>query len=178
MTAQVSNRMLIDGHSHHLLSDPLPGFFNKRRRRPSFCAVETANWRGYVTTWQIAEGKLYLVDLVGTVCCRAPDKNGTASNWCKIGHDGACEVAEIQLSDIDVVPPGGFLAEWFSGELRLPQGDLVHYEHIGWASTFESDLCVSFKRGRELSRRVVSAEERLAQTYRPKRLVWPRLRTH
>jgi hypothetical protein len=38
-------------------------------------------------------------------------------------------------------------AEWFSGEIKIPQGKMLHYEHMGYISIFEKDLFLEFKKG-------------------------------
>jgi hypothetical protein len=38
-------------------------------------------------------------------------------------------------------------AHWYSGTLRVPQGELLKYRHMGWASTFESDLLIEVEDG-------------------------------
>ena len=38
-------------------------------------------------------------------------------------------------------------ADWFTGEIRIPQGDLLEYVHGGYDSTYEKDLFLDFKEG-------------------------------
>jgi len=93
-----------------------------------FTSPHTANWRGYVGTWEIieAEGaeRLYLVGIE------------------------AHKDYETILTLPDLFP--GFdkvFAHWFTGELRCPQGSLVEYVHMGYASTYEYELFLEFKQG-------------------------------
>ena len=38
-------------------------------------------------------------------------------------------------------------ANWFNGEIRIPQGEVLEYVHMGYASLYESDLFLVFKNG-------------------------------
>jgi hypothetical protein len=38
-------------------------------------------------------------------------------------------------------------AHWYSGLLSIPQGDLVEYVHMGFASVYERDLLISVEQG-------------------------------
>ena len=50
---------------------------------------------------------------------------------------------------IDVIFPNQkkVFAEWFTGEIKIPQGKMLHYEHMGYMSIFEKDLFLEFKKG-------------------------------
>jgi hypothetical protein len=38
-------------------------------------------------------------------------------------------------------------ADWFTGVLRIPQGKLVHYVHMGFGSVFENELHIKIENG-------------------------------
>jgi hypothetical protein len=38
-------------------------------------------------------------------------------------------------------------AHWFSGKVRLPQGELLNYVHMGFGSTYERDEFIRFNKG-------------------------------
>uniref|UniRef100_UPI004048127B hypothetical protein n=1 Tax=Polynucleobacter sp. TaxID=2029855 RepID=UPI004048127B len=93
-----------------------------------FQSPHTANWRGYVGTWEILEHqeveRLYLVGL------------------------SAHKTYEEILSLSDVFPGHDkVFAHWFTGELRCPQGAQLEYRHMGYASVYEYDLLMDFKQG-------------------------------
>ena len=126
MTAQVSEKLLYEGKSIFLFSEPLALYLMQNQIR--FTSPHTANWRGYVGTWEIIETegveRLYLVGIE------------------------AHKDYETILTLPDLFP--GFdkvFAHWFTGELRCPQGDLVEYVHMGYASTYEYELFLEFKQG-------------------------------
>ena len=39
------------------------------------------------------------------------------------------------------------LADWFSGVLRIPQGKIMKYVHMGFGSVFERELHIKIKKG-------------------------------
>ena len=126
MTAQVSEKLLYEGKSIFLFSEPLALYLMQNQIR--FTSPHTANWRGYVGTWEIIETegveRLYLVGIE------------------------AHKDYETILTLPDLFP--GFdkvFAHWFTGELRCPQGELLNYVHGGYASTYEYDLMMEFKQG-------------------------------
>ena len=126
MTAQVSEKLLYEGKSIFLFSEPLALYLMQNQIR--FTSPHTANWRGYVGTWEIIETegveRLYLVGIE------------------------AHKDYETILTLPDLFP--GFdkvFAHWFTGELRCPQGNLVEYIHMGYASTYEYELFLEFKQG-------------------------------
>ena len=126
MTAQVSEKLLYEGKSIFLFSEPLALYL--KQNGIEFESPHTANWRGYVGTWEVieAEGaeRLYLIGI-------------------KAHKD-----YETILTLPDLFP--GFdkvFAHWFTGELRCPQGELLNYVHGGYASTYEYDLMMEFKQG-------------------------------
>lgn len=126
MTAQVAERLIYGDKEIPLYTNPLSLFL--KQSGISFKSPHTANWRGYVGTWEIIETdgieRLYLVGL------RA--------------HKSYEEI----LSLSDVFP--GFdkvFAHWFTGELRCPQGAQLEYRHMGYGSIYEYDLLIDFKQG-------------------------------
>ena len=38
-------------------------------------------------------------------------------------------------------------AHWFSGVLRVPQGEILCYVHRGFGSVYEKEICVRIKHG-------------------------------
>ena len=126
MTAQVSEKLLYGGKAISLCTEPLALYL--KQNGIEFESPHTANWRGYVGTWEVieAEGaeRLYLIGI-------------------KAHKD-----YETILKLSDLFP--GFdkvFAHWFTGELLCPQGELLNYVHGGYASTYEYDLMMEFKQG-------------------------------
>ena len=126
MTAQVAERLIIGGKESLLFTNPLSLYL--KQAGITFKSPHTANWRGYVGTWEIIESegleRLYLVMLSA--------------------HKSYEEV--ISLSDVF---PGHekVFAHWFTGELRCPQGAQLEYMHMGYGSVYEYDLLMDIKQG-------------------------------
>ena len=126
MTAQVAERLIYGGKEIPLFTNPLSLYI--KQTGTSFVSPHTANWRGYVGTWEIIESegveRLYLVKL------------------------SAHKTYEELLTLSDIFP--GYdkvFAHWFTGELRCPQGAQLEYRHMGYGSTYEYDLLMEFKQG-------------------------------
>ncbi len=38
-------------------------------------------------------------------------------------------------------------ADWFTGTLRIPQGEMMHYVHMGFGSVFEREIHIKIEKG-------------------------------
>jgi hypothetical protein len=47
------------------------------------------------------------------------------------------------------------LADWFTGTLRIPRGDVLDYVHAGFATVFEKEIHVRIQAGRVIGWRVI-----------------------
>lgn len=47
------------------------------------------------------------------------------------------------------------LADWFTGTLRIPQGELLQYVHMGFGSVYEEEIHVRIERGLVTATRVL-----------------------
>lgn len=126
MTAQFSERLLFGEKEIPMFSNPLSRYLIENKIQ--FESPSTANWRGYIGTWEIieAEGaeRLYLVKLHA--------------------HKTYEEIVGIP----EIFPRfDKVFAHWFTGQLRCPQGAQLEYVHMGYGSTYEYDLLLNFERG-------------------------------
>ncbi len=113
---------------------PLEGYLRRLRRgrRPVFAASSTALWRGYVGTWEIRDGMLTLVDLVGSLV----------------------QGETIVQADLRTAFPWAgeaIPATWVTDAFRCVEGRLVSYVHAGFGSSYERDRMFEFERGRLVS---------------------------
>ncbi len=125
MTAQVGERLIYRGQEHHMAAEPLRDYWALGGHNPIFEMRSTALWRGYIATWSIIDDRLYLV-----------------------GIDASC--GDGREATLETLFPGyseRVFAHWFSGRVRLPQGELIHYVHAGYGSTTEADLFLDFEDG-------------------------------
>lgn len=133
MTAQIAEKISIDGETLAMCTEPLADYFKLGGKQPKFAATCTGLWRGYVGRWELLDDRLYLVGLSGTL------EDGTEAN----------------LASIFPEYPQRVFAHWYSGKVRLPQGRLLNYVHGGYASTYEGDLFIAFDRGVAVARNTI-----------------------
>lgn len=135
MTAQISEKLFYKGEETWMASEPLDQYL-KNRNNIKFISPSTNCWRGYFGQWEIKDDKLYLIELTGEL-------------------EGYIEV------DLNYLFPGQkhVFADWFSGKIKVPQGKLLDYVHMGYASLYERDLILEFKNGVLANEYVVENEE-------------------
>ena len=104
---------------------PLSDYFVLMGMRPDFQVRSTACWRCYVGEWEISLDRLYLI--------------GISANY----DDGT----EVTLGSLFPGYDSRVFANWYSGVLSIPQGDLVQYVHMGFSSVYERDLLISVEQG-------------------------------
>jgi hypothetical protein len=78
-----------------------------------------------VGTWEIKGSRLYLRGISGTY------------------EDGSPATLESIFPGF----PDRVFAHWYSGTLRIPQGEMLKYAHMGWASVYERDLLIEVADG-------------------------------
>ena len=125
MTAQFAERLRYQGKDVSMFTNPLSDYFALEGVSPRFAANCTALWRGYVGSWEIIDDRLYLVEVNGEL-------------------EGG---AKASLASIFPDFPDRVFAHWYSGTIRIPQGKRLKYVHMGYGSTFESDLFLDVERG-------------------------------
>jgi hypothetical protein len=151
MTAQFGERLIYRGENITVYSEPLHGYL-AQRSDIQFRSPSTACWRGYIGTWALKGGAnkdigLYLIELKAHL-----------DDWSEVGLDYVFPEAH----------PEGIFAHWFTGDLNCPQGEILEYVHMGYASVYEEELILSFNKGilvheetfrNERKRKVMDANE-------------------
>ena len=132
MTAQFSELLMLEGKQQALCSYPLASYFALGGESVAFRASSTALSRGYIGTWEILDQRLYLIRLQGWLQDESP----------------------VSLETVFPGYPQRVFAHWFSGTLRLPQGQLLHYVDGGFGSCYEQDLLIDVTRGVVTAKRV------------------------
>jgi len=127
MTAQVPDRINYQGEALALLSNPLESYAGPEEKKLRFRPINTANWRGYVASWEVSEDTLYLVGVSATYA------------------NGSTPILKEIFGDVN--EQGRVMASWFSGELRIARGKVVHYVHMGYHSTFEQEIFLTVEDG-------------------------------
>jgi len=101
-TTQFPDILYLEGQKHSLVSLPLEPYYGPGNPRPKFRAPNTATWRGYIATWEIDRGVLYLKAIQA---------------WTDHG--------QVELPALFPGRPGRVAATWFTGKLKVPQGKIL-----------------------------------------------------
>lgn len=129
-TVQKPESIIIDGQKYFLHTLPLDAYHNQDHPLPPFQAPHTACWRGYVGTWEIDRGVLYLKAI------RA---------WTLQG--------EVGLTALFPGHPGRVDATWFTGQLRVPQGKVLRVRMP--YPIYEKDLIITVEKGRVIRQETI-----------------------
>ena len=136
MTAQMKESLLYKGETVALSALPLDPYLESHGLN-DFKAPNTMLWRGYVGHWEIEGDKLLLIDFVGF-------------------SDGN---SKFNLNDLFPGEPKVF-ANWFSGKLTIPRGELLYYFHGGFGGIYKEDQILTIEKGVLTSEKWVNNEER------------------
>ena len=123
MTIQAGDILSYNGKKTTIATEPLKPYL-ETRSDVSFIFKSTALVRGYIGTWKIKNKKLYLVALIGFI-------ENNEKVYFKYLFPNKTEV----------------FADWFSGDIRIPEGDLLQKINIGYASVFARDRLLNFNKG-------------------------------
>ena len=148
-TAQAPDVIHYEGKKYNLFTNPLESYF-KESERPKFQigpgSMSTANWRGYVATWKVEDDTLYLVGLDSWICKDLRPEN--------------CKRADLKELFGEKYRDGKVKADWFTGDLRMPDGERLQYVHMGYASIYERDIVLSVAAGKITGQQVIDNTKR------------------
>ena len=137
MTAQVAERIIVDGRPQPLFADPLRELVERHKiRLGSPYLVSTSNYRGYVGTWEILDARFCLVRLDW------PAWND--SGRLELPISDAVRRRLLRAAKCDAFP---IHAHWFNGVVRMAVGKRLIYGHLGWSHWFERQRIVHVKSG-------------------------------
>jgi len=140
-TAQAPDVLTIDGKTYNLQSNPLEPYLAAHEgKMPRPEVSSTGLWRGYIATFALRDGHLYVDDVKmptkAYMHADAPEEKQFKSVMAALFGDAAPHIAT-----------------WFTGNLVVPTGELVRYVHMGYASTYSSYLVVTVIGGEVRERR-------------------------
>ncbi len=101
--------------------------------RPPFAPRSTACNRSYVGKWEITDNRLYLVELDATLCDGSP----------------------VSVATIFPDSPDRVFANWYTGSIRIPQGNRIQYFLGGFESVYERDLFLDITEGVVVNSKIV-----------------------
>ena len=123
MTTQAGDILSYNGKKTTIATEPLKPYL-KTRGNVSFIYKTTALVRGYIGRWEIKNKKLFLLSLLGFI----ENKKQVDLNY-------------LFPNQTEV------FASWYSGDIRIPEGELLEKINVGYASIFEKDRILSFEKG-------------------------------
>ena len=125
-TGQAPEVLRFETQTYSLFTNPLEPYLRAHPQAlPKPAVMNSGLWRGYIGTWGIRDGKLFLDDVR---MLTAGDKDRSVMT--SLFPDGKAHVAT-----------------WFTGNLVVPTGKLVNYVHMGYGSTYSSYMIATVADG-------------------------------
>ena len=131
-TAQEPDVIVIDGKRYSLNTNPLQAWLEKSGwHPPANASRRTSNWRGYIAEWEAVDDELRLTRVMAQLWDNEARKN----------------------SEIDIRPelfPGKktVTADWYSGALIIPDGEITRYVHMGYGSSYARYIVLRVEQGK------------------------------
>ena len=134
-TGQQGDILLLNGKRYSIFTNPLEPFLrNNPDKLPKSDVVSTSLWRGYVATWNVKNDRLMLVDVAILQSIAKPGERGLSTELASV-------MARVFPGQKEVI------ASWFTGNIIVPDGKLVNYVHMGYASTYEKYILLRVEQG-------------------------------
>lgn len=123
MTAQAEEILIYKGQEVLMDSLPLSDYLETREDL-KFIADSSLCWRGYYGKWEILNDKLYLIEIQAFI-------------------------GDYKEVDLNYLFPNQekVFANWFTGEIRIPLGQMLEHVNQGFDSVYEKDLLLFFIEG-------------------------------
>ena len=144
-TAQEPDRLIFRGEECALFVNPLETFFHENPEKRVKGCTSTALWRGYVAKFEIRDSILYVkdVEIMGPVV--------------RIVDSTPLSLQSVFPAIFD--SDSAVMADWFSGLLVLPGGEIIDNVHMGYATKFECYILLQISNGVLVKEREVSGDE-------------------
>ena len=124
MTEQISEILFYKEEKYYMETEPLDSYLIKNNKE--FISLSSSCWRGYIGEWEIQDNKLFLINLNSYLADML--KKGPILN--------------------DVFPnQNTVFAEWFTGELVIPYGEILKCNDMPYSSVYEKIIFLEFKNG-------------------------------
>lgn len=134
-TAQRGDILVLKGKKYSIYTNPLRPFLDRNPGRlPESNIISTSNWRGYVATWEVKNDRLVLTDVGMLQSVGKPSRVSPSTEIRSVMAKMFPEQNEV-------------LADWFTGNIIIPDGELVSYVHMGYASTYSKYIILQVKNG-------------------------------
>lgn len=141
MTAQVREIIVYEEQEYRMEEYPLADHIRKMGNEINYDNMTSACWRGYIGDWEIILNKLYLTGL----------SNMTGSGY---------------KFSMKTLFPGQekVFAEWYSGELRIPRGEMIENNYRKHIYVYEEDLFLEIENGILINSRIINNTEKKERT--------------
>jgi hypothetical protein len=134
-TAQRGDILVLKGKKYSIYTNPLRPFLDRNPGRlPESNIISTSNWRGYVATWEVKNDRLVLTDVGMLQSVGKPSEVNPSTEIRSVMATMFPEQNEV-------------LADWFTGNIIIPDGELVRYVHMGYASMYSKYIILQVKNG-------------------------------
>lgn len=165
MTAQIKEIMIIENEKYTMHCTPLESYLNILPTEVKFNYRTTACWRGYIGTWHLKNEKLYLINLKGTKY-----------------NSESCILEDVGLNFLFHEQEKVF-ANWFTGMLTVPQGDILTYCQDNYIPYYEHTLHLKFENGILIDFKFLDAMEKFVDNIYLKKsnkiqILWKKLSKH
>jgi hypothetical protein len=175
MTAQIGEKLFYQGKEYGMASEPQVISPELKNYEINFIGNCTACWRGYFGTWEVTDDKLFLKEISGVadVTDMTKYKEGkhqlkkllkqgeiTSKQHAKLLEKLRAEVTEQKVIDIQFLYQTSepVFADWFTGVIRVPMGEMLQYVHMDYFSVFGEDMFLEFIKGILIKTQVVNNE--------------------
>ncbi|MBN1119446.1 MAG: hypothetical protein JXJ17_00075 [Anaerolineae bacterium] len=79
-------------------------------------------------------------------------------------RDGRFYLTDIQ-GRYELTGDDPLLADWFSGVLRVPRGEMLHYVHMGFGSIYEEEIHIKIEAGEVIDFRVIDNRRKIVDLW-------------
>jgi hypothetical protein len=134
-TAQHPDYIIYKGKEYSMHSNPMEEYFEKYPdKRPKGGIMSTGLWRGYIATFEVADGQVFLKDIQIQV-------------WDSAAKKAAYDIKLVSVLKNVFPDQTTIKVDWLSGLLVIPHGEMIHYVHMGYGSTFEHYILLEVEKG-------------------------------
>ncbi len=141
MTAQRMDNIMFENVSYRLAGEPLAPYL--KEKGIEFKSSSTDCWRGYISSWEVKDNKLYLIYL-------------RDSAWFTFVN-GQMELRRKSDLNLQTLFPDQkeVFASWFTGRFRICGGEPLHYVHMGYETEYEYEKWLRFDKGIFIQKSIV-----------------------
>jgi len=158
MTIQISDKIVFEDGFFTLLCYPLEDYLNKKSPKIHFLPINSANLRGYIASWAIINGLLYLTHLRGKICMCNNDSRNNNLSLCNF-QNSSCNIKNISTYDIFQYSGNNIFADWFTGDLIASYGPEIKQNGYVNIPFYEKYIIINIKNGLVQNKKILSLND-------------------